>query len=154
MEAARICRPMSGGTYEKVVDCLDRVQRYGICRFSISAAIDYAVYLYEKGVITRKDTDGLDLKRDYETTLLLIDQVAFRRGLGEVLGKGLKGLADAFGTNPHEDQFETKGTAVTTTADPRLTGFDTIHFEHIVNPRVIIPSAGLLPTAVSILINL
>lgn len=121
------------GSYDRVVKCLDTVQRYGLCRHAVSATVDYAVYLYEQGIITREHTDGRELKRDYETTMTLIDWMVSGHALGSILGKGIKGVATAFGRDSRQELFETKGTTITD--DPRLRGFHTLNFEFIVNPK-------------------
>ena len=119
------------GSYDKVVKCLDTVQRYGICRHAVSALVDHAVYLYEQGIITSKDTDGLELKRDYATTKTLIDWMVFGRGIGSIMSKGIKALATTFGTDSRQELFVTKGTTITD--DPRLQGLHPMTFEPIVN---------------------
>ena len=120
-------------SYDKIAKCLNTVQQYGLCRHAVSTVIDYAVYLFEQGIITREDTDGLELKRNYETARTLIDWMVFGRGIGSILGKGIQGLASAFGTDPRQDILTTKGTAIT--MEPRIRGLDTLAFEHIVNPK-------------------
>jgi aldehyde:ferredoxin oxidoreductase len=119
-------------TYDKIAKCINTVQRYGICRHAVSAVVDYAVHLYDQGIITREDTDGLELKRNYETTSTLMDWMVFGRGIGKILGKGIQGLATAFGTAEKQDYFAAKGTAIS--VDPRITGLST-NFEYIVNPK-------------------
>jgi aldehyde:ferredoxin oxidoreductase len=118
-------------SYDKVLKCLDIVQRYGLCRHAVTTVIDYAVHLYDEGIITKGDTDGFALRRDYETTRTLIEWMVSGRGIGSILGKGIEGVARAFGTEDREDYFAAKSSAVT--FDPRLMGFDTTMFEHIVN---------------------
>lgn len=121
------------GGYEKVVKCLDQVQRYGLCRHAVSAAVDYAVYLYEQGVITRRDTDGRELRRDYDTTATLIEWMISGHSIGAVLGRGPTGLARAYGRDERQEVFGSKGTTITD--DPRLQGLQTMNFEFIVNPK-------------------
>jgi aldehyde:ferredoxin oxidoreductase len=118
-------------SYDKILKCLDTVQRYGLCRHATTTVIDYAVQLYDEGIITRRDTDGLALRRDYETTCTLIEWMVSGRSIGSILGKGIQGLARALGTEEREDYFAAKSSAVT--MDPRLMGFDATVFEHIVN---------------------
>jgi aldehyde:ferredoxin oxidoreductase len=120
-------------SYDKIVNCLDIVQRYGICRHAVITAIDYAVHLYDQGIITKEDTDGLELKRNYETTKILIDWIVFGHGIGKVLGKGIQGVATSFGTADKQDYSATKGTAIC--VDPRPYGIEVEGFEYIVNPK-------------------
>ncbi len=121
------------GSYDKVVKIFDMVQRYGLCRHAVSATVDYAVTLYEQGILTKKEAGGKELKRNYETTRTLIDWMISGHALGDVLGKGPNGLATAFGRDSRQELFETKGTTITD--DPRLQGLHTMNFEFIVNPK-------------------
>jgi len=119
-------------SYDKIAKCLNTAQRYGICRHAVSIVIDYAVHLYEQGIITKEDTDGLELKRNFETTHTLMEWMVFGRGIGKIMGKGIGGLVKTFGTTDRHDYSATKGTAITT--DPRVESLCT-QFEYIVNPK-------------------
>jgi len=120
-------------SYDKIVKCNDVVQRYGICRHEVMTTIDYAVHLYDQGIITREDTDGLELKRDYETTRTLIDWMVFGRGIGAIMAKGVHELATVFGTADRQEHPATKRTAIV--VDPRVYGLEVEGFEYIVNPK-------------------
>ncbi|MCP4687234.1 MAG: hypothetical protein GY859_04230, partial [Desulfobacterales bacterium] len=61
----------------------------GVDPTAAKAMIHWAVNLFEKEVITAKETDGLDLSRDNPRAAPeLIRQIAARRGLGAVLAEG------------------------------------------------------------------
>ena len=45
---------------------------------------------YEKGILTKKDTDGLDLKWDNGKAVIeLIQKISFRKGFGNILAQGV-----------------------------------------------------------------
>jgi aldehyde:ferredoxin oxidoreductase len=121
------------GGYDRVVKIFDMVQRYGLCRHAVSASVDYAVTLFEQGILTRKETGGVELKRDFETTRTLIEWMISGHALGGVLSRGPRGLAAAYHRDAGQELFDTKGTTITD--DPRLQGLHTMNFEFIVNPK-------------------
>lgn len=64
------------------------------CTFAVSLAME----CYEKGVLTRKDTDGIDLSwGNTEGILKLLEKIARREGFGEILADGVKAAADHIG---------------------------------------------------------
>ena len=46
---------------ESIIKASDICDRYGIDTISAGAAIALAIECYEKGIITRKDTDGIEM---------------------------------------------------------------------------------------------
>jgi aldehyde:ferredoxin oxidoreductase len=69
-------------------------QRYGMDMFG---PFSYAINLYEKGVITMKET-GLELALGNEEALMrLIEMVARREGFGDLLAGGSVAMAEALG---------------------------------------------------------
>jgi aldehyde:ferredoxin oxidoreductase len=66
------------------------VDQYGMDNLETGSLISWAMELYEKGIITKEDTDGLDLTWGNDDAVLeMIDRIAFRKGwLGDTLAKG------------------------------------------------------------------
>ena len=61
----------------------------GIDTISTGNAIGWAMECYQKGILTKKDTDGLDLKfGNVEAVFTLIEKIARREGLGALLVGG------------------------------------------------------------------
>ncbi len=61
----------------------------GIDTISAGNSIGFAYELYERGIIDRKDTDGLELiYGDHQTMIKLIEKIALREGFGDVLAEG------------------------------------------------------------------
>ena len=64
---------------------------YGMDEQSAGSAIAMAMELYEKGRLSSAQTDGQDLVFGNEQALLyFIDQIAFRRGFGDLLAEGTR----------------------------------------------------------------
>jgi aldehyde:ferredoxin oxidoreductase len=136
----------NAGGANKVLKCLDTANRYGIDSHSFSRVMKLAVELYEEGIITPNDTDGLVLKKDFETIQALLRQVAFRQGLGDVLADGMKAMIARFGPEVEKKAAHVKG--METIFDPRRSGLGTMEFELTVNPRGGHHTAGGSPSYV------
>jgi aldehyde:ferredoxin oxidoreductase len=70
----------------------------GLDTISLGGTIATAMELYEKGFITQKDTEGLELKfGNAEILEPLVELIARRKGIGDKLAEGALRLATAFG---------------------------------------------------------
>jgi aldehyde:ferredoxin oxidoreductase len=66
------------------------VNSYGLDCDQTSAAVAWAIECYERGIIDRGDTEGLELKfGDGNCVARLIEKIAHRKGLGDVLARGV-----------------------------------------------------------------
>jgi len=82
----------------------------GIDTISTGVAIGFAYELFEKGILTTKDTDGLVLKYgDPEPMVRLVEKIGAREGLGGVLAEGVKRAADCIGKGAEEFAMHVKG---------------------------------------------
>ena len=71
---------------------------YGLDTISTGATIALACELFERGILTPKDTGGLDIRYgDATLTHTLIPMMAKREGFGAVLADGSQALAERFG---------------------------------------------------------
>jgi aldehyde:ferredoxin oxidoreductase len=60
--------------------------------------IAFGMWLFEKGILTEKDTGGIKLEwGNTETVLKLIKMIAYREGFGEILGSGTRKMAQHIG---------------------------------------------------------
>lgn len=129
------------GSYSNVLECQDLANRAGICVQSFTGLFDLSVELYQKGVITNKDTDGIELKRDFPTVMTLLKQTVNKEGFGAILADGYLPLIKKFGTQCEEIAIHAKGADIQ--ADPRLNKLNTHEFYTIVNPRGSPPTKGI-----------
>jgi aldehyde:ferredoxin oxidoreductase len=72
--------------YDEAAKCAELINRVGIS--ATSSTFQWAVDLYEKGVLTKADTGGLDLRRgNYQAVQELIRQIGAKEGFGAVVGQ-------------------------------------------------------------------
>jgi aldehyde:ferredoxin oxidoreductase len=71
---------------------------YGLDALETAGVIAWAIRLYEEGIITSEDTDGIQLQRgDASSVEGLIAMMAKREGLGDLLAAGSAKAADKIG---------------------------------------------------------
>ena len=105
--------------------------RYGMDTISMGNTIGLAFYLFEQGVITSKDTGGLELKwGGVEVIKKLIHLTAQREGFGEVLAQGSRFLGRYFGKE--EEAVQVNGLEVAY-HDPR--GVSGMALSYATSPR-------------------
>ena len=84
---------------------------YGVDTIACGATIAFAIECYEKGIITKEQTGGLELKfGDPDVMLKVLDAIVNREGpLGEVLGQGSERAAYVWGNGADECLITVKG---------------------------------------------
>ena len=100
-----------GIDYMPAVIAGDRLcDEYGMDTISAGVAIGLAMELFEKGTLTKKDTDGLELKfGNHRAMIELLRMMAFQEGLGAILGKGVKEAAKEIGHGAEKLAIHIKG---------------------------------------------
>jgi aldehyde:ferredoxin oxidoreductase len=84
--------------------------RYGLDTISVGAAIAFAMEAYDNGLITAADTGGVSLKwGNADAMLAMVNQIGNARGLGKILGQGVRKAADLIGANAHDFAVHVKG---------------------------------------------
>ena len=84
--------------YEAIIKANDLCNRLGLDTISTGAVVAFAMECYERGVITAEDTGGLPLTwGNVDAALQLINDIACRRGLGEILADGVARAAEKLG---------------------------------------------------------
>ncbi len=82
----------------------------GLDVISTGNTIGFAYELFEKGILTEKDTDGLALRYgDPEPMLELVERIARREGIGDVLAEGVKRAAQRIGKGAEDYAIHVKG---------------------------------------------
>ncbi|HHV35760.1 MAG TPA: aldehyde ferredoxin oxidoreductase family protein [Syntrophomonadaceae bacterium] len=83
---------------------------YGIDVISTGSAISFAMEAYEKGILAKKDTDGIELTwGNVEAILAMIRKIANREGIGDLLGQGVREAADVLGQGTEDFAIHVKG---------------------------------------------
>lgn len=71
------------------VEVNDLCEAYGLDIYSVQGVIAAAMEWYEKGIITKKDTEGLDVTFGNKNAVIaLVHKIAGREGFGNILAEG------------------------------------------------------------------
>ncbi|MFO8166202.1 MAG: aldehyde ferredoxin oxidoreductase family protein [Thermodesulfobacteriota bacterium] len=87
------------------------VDKFGMDNLETGSLISWAMELYELGIITSKETDGLDLRfGNDEAVLEMIDRICHRKGwLGDTLADGGIAASEKIGKNSFDYLIQVKG---------------------------------------------
>lgn len=89
---------MCVGDIEVVAKAHELCNKYTLDTISTGSTIAFAMDCYENGLLNKEDTGGIDLKfGNGEAALALIEDIAFRRGLGKILAEGSARAAKIIG---------------------------------------------------------
>ncbi len=109
----------SQGAFGALVDCNDfktilngnhLVNKYGLDTLETGSLIAWAMELYEKGILTDADTDGLKLEwGNDEAVLEMVVRIAERVGLGDILAEGPLRAAQKIGKDSLKYCIHVKG---------------------------------------------
>jgi aldehyde:ferredoxin oxidoreductase len=82
----------------------------GMDTISTGSVIGWAMECYEKGIFTKADTDGLELKfGNVQAIFELIHKIARREGLGALLAEGVKKASRKVGKGSEKFAIQVKG---------------------------------------------
>jgi len=83
---------------------------YGLDTISTGAAIAFAMDCYEQGMLSKEESDGLDLTwGNTEAMVELVRRIASRKGIGRILGEGVRRAAQEIGEGSELLAIEVKG---------------------------------------------
>ena len=76
-------------TPEENVFLTSLIDDLGLCGIQTGNVLGFAAELFQRGILTKKDLDGIELKwGDTEAFAALIKKIAFREGIGDLLAGG------------------------------------------------------------------
>ncbi|MHA1951768.1 MAG: aldehyde ferredoxin oxidoreductase family protein [Candidatus Thorarchaeota archaeon] len=117
--------PIGGPEYETLMafgsNCLNnnvesvfhlgkRCDLLGVDTISCGKTIGFAMDLWEQGIITAKDTDGLDLSwGNADAQVELVEKIAKLEGFGKILAKGVRKAAEIIGGEAWRYAVHVKG---------------------------------------------
>ncbi|HEJ83530.1 MAG TPA: aldehyde ferredoxin oxidoreductase, partial [Desulfobacteraceae bacterium] len=83
---------------ESIIKLNDICNRYGVDTISAGASIAFAIECYENGIITTKDTDGIEMNwGNHRSIVAMTEKLVRREGFGDVLADGVKAAAAKIG---------------------------------------------------------
>jgi aldehyde:ferredoxin oxidoreductase len=84
--------------------------RYGLDTISTGGVIAFAMEAFEKGIITKKDTDGIDLVwGNGQAMVEMVRKMGTGEGIGKLMAEGSKTMAETLGKNAIEFAIHVKG---------------------------------------------
>ncbi len=82
----------------------------GLDTISAGATIAFAMELYEKGILSKEETGGLELNfGNHEAMVTLLRLMAFRIGIGDILADGTRAAAGKMGKGSEKYAMHVKG---------------------------------------------
>ena len=88
----------------------EMVNAYGLDSISCGATIAFAMECFENGLLSTKDTGGIELRfGNTEAMLKMVEQIALRQGFGDTLAEGVARVAKKLGPAADEYAMHIKG---------------------------------------------
>ena len=98
------------GTVHYLTDLNDRL---GVDSSELGCCLGLAFELYEKGVLTKEQTDGLELKwGNAEAAEALLRKIVYREGFGKIFAEGPKKAAERLGGEALQCVIHMKGAGI------------------------------------------
>ncbi len=83
---------------ESIIKLNDICNRYGVDTISAGATMAFAIECYERGIITKADTDGIEMTwGNHKSIVAMTEKMVRREGFGDVLADGVKVAAGRIG---------------------------------------------------------
>jgi aldehyde:ferredoxin oxidoreductase len=96
--------------YESVIKCNDLCNRFGIDTMSAGGTIAFAIECYENGIISKEDTDGLELTwGNHKAITALVEKMVKREGIGDLLADGSRKASERIGKGSKEYAMQVGG---------------------------------------------
>lgn len=106
---------------------------YGLDALETGNMIAFSMELFQRGILSRAETDGIDLTwGNYRSILEMIERIALRRGFGNLLAEGIRRAALEIGRNSERYAVHVKG-MTPPPLDPRAV--KVYNFRYAVSPR-------------------
>jgi len=137
---------------ESIIKVNDICNRAGLDTISLGATIAFAIECYENGILTKKDTDGIELTwGNHQAFVALSEKMAKREGIGEILADGTRIAAQKIGKGAERFAMHLGGQEIPM-HDPRNTpGYGTAYFtdatpaRHMQGGSAFLESGFLIP---------
>ena len=144
---------------EAVIKANDLCNRYGMDTISVGAAIAFAMEAFEKGVLTTEDFGGESLFwGDAGKMVQMVEAIGNARGIGRLLGKGVRHAAQHLGRGSDRFAMHVKGLELPA-HDPRAYFSSAVSYAtsnrgachlagmtHVIEDAVTVPEIGINET--------
>lgn len=104
---------------EAIIKANDLCNRYGIDTIGVGSCIAFAMECFERGIITKEDTDGIELTWGNAASMLaIVEKMVRREGFGALLADGSRLASERIGRGSSECTIHVGGQEVPA-HDPR-----------------------------------
>jgi aldehyde:ferredoxin oxidoreductase len=107
----------------------------GMDFYTTTRIIDFVTKMYEMGRLSKEDTGGMVLNRDYDTYLKLYHMMVKREGIGDVLADGWYGVKKEFGLDPQDYWYAGITKGMDFIYDARPSNFHPLMMSFFTRPR-------------------
>ncbi len=95
---------------EMIVEVNRICDEYCVDTISVGSTIAFAMELFERGILTKEDVDGMDLTwGNQEAVIELVKKIVKREGFGDILADGTKKAAERIGKGSEKYAIHVKG---------------------------------------------
>jgi len=93
-----------------ILKIFEQISTLGLDNDTIGVVISWAQDCFDRGILTRDDTDGLDLSwGNSEAVVELVRKIAYREGFGDLLARGVKEASEVIGKGSDYIAIHCKG---------------------------------------------
>lgn len=89
----------------------DLCNSYGMCATTAMAMVDWVTRLYKDKMLAKKEVANSDLSRNIDSYISLIDKIAHREGIGNIIADGWFALSEFVGKDATKDYHMSHGIA-------------------------------------------
>ncbi|HEX7363568.1 MAG TPA: aldehyde ferredoxin oxidoreductase family protein [Dehalococcoidia bacterium] len=115
---------------ESIVKANEICNSYGLDTISTGVTIAFAIECYENGLISNKDTGGIELKwGNHKAIVDMTEKLAKRHGFGEVLADGVKRAAEKIGKGAEDLAIHIHGQEVPMHDPKRYLNYTTTYLD-------------------------
>ena len=98
------------GDFPAVLQAADLCDKLGIDTISAGVVIGWAMECFEKGILTKEDTDGIELTFGNQEALIeIVSKISSREGVGDLLAEGVKKASAKIGKGSQHFAMHNKG---------------------------------------------
>jgi len=135
---------------ESIIKLNDICNRYGVDTISAGATMAFTIECYENGVITKADTDGIEMNwGNHKSIVAMTEKMVKREGFGDVIADGVKAAAEKIGGDASQYAMHINGQEIPA-HDPKF-GYhwattyrlDATPARHTQGPGIPVPGMGL-----------
>jgi aldehyde:ferredoxin oxidoreductase len=99
---------------DAIIKASELCNYYGVDSISAGVIVGFAMDCYENGILTQKDTDGIEARfGNHEALVKLLEKMGKREGIGDILAEGVKIAAEKIGKGADKLAQHIKGVEVT-----------------------------------------